>query len=278
MKFSCLPVSLYAEISAGSRTLADWFRFAAELGLDGADISVAHLPDRTPAALDAIRQQADAAGVDIPVMVTYTDFTHPDAAERKRQISSLRRTIDAAARLGVSVLRVTAGQAHAGVGRDEGIGWAVEGLTACLDHADDARITLAYENHTIGYGWTQYDFSQPAAIFLEIVRRTEDSGLKILFDTANPLVLNDDPLAMLAAVDHRLAVLHVSDIRQTGSFEPVVIGTGSSPLRAIFEHLHAVNYKGWISVEEGSKTGEAGFRQAIPYMMALWADVSSQAR
>ena len=49
MQFSCLPVSLYTAISAGERTLADWFRLAAALGLDGADISVAHL-----ASLDSV--------------------------------------------------------------------------------------------------------------------------------------------------------------------------------------------------------------------------------
>ena len=275
MKFSCLPVSLYADISAGHRTLADWFNFAAELGLNGADISVAHLESRDRDYLTALRRQAETAGVKIPIMVTYTDFTHPDAAERKRQIKSLKQIIDAAAPLGISYLRVTAGQAHPGVTRDEGIGWAVEGLTACLDHADDMGVTLTYENHTIGYGWSHYDFSQPAEIFLEIVQRTEGSGLRILFDTANPLARSEDPLAILEAVKHRLAIVHVSDIRQAGSFEPVVIGTGSSPVRAIFERLHELNYTGWISVEEASRTGEDGFRQAIPYTMALWEETST---
>jgi sugar phosphate isomerase/epimerase len=192
MKFSCLPVSLYADITAGRRTLADWFRFAAELGLDGADMSVAHLSSRANGDLDALRSQASAAGVEIPVMVTYTDFTHPDVEERKCQSSSLRMIIDAAARMGISYLRVTAGQAHPGVNREDGINWAVEGLSSCLDHADEMGVTLLYENHTIGYGWTHYDFSQPAEIFLEIVRRTEGSGLRILFDTANPLARGCD--------------------------------------------------------------------------------------
>jgi sugar phosphate isomerase/epimerase len=275
MKFSCLPVSLYADISAGHRTLADWFRFAAELGLNGADISVAHLESRDRDYLTGLRRQAETAGVKIPIMVTYTDFTHPDAAERKRQTNSLKQIIDAAAPLGISYLRVTAGQAHPGVTRDDGIGWAVEGLTACLDHADDMGITLTYENHTIGYGWSHYDFSQPAEIFLEIVQRTEGSGLRILFDTANPLARSEDPLAILEAVKHRLAIVHVRDIRQAGSFEPVVIGTGSSPVRAIFERLHELNYTGWISVEEASRTGEDGFRQAIPYTMALWEETAT---
>jgi sugar phosphate isomerase/epimerase len=276
MKLSCLPVSLYADITAGKRTLADWFHFAAELGLDGADMSVAHLTSRDNEDLDKLRNQANAAGVTIPVMVTYTDFTHPDADERKRHASSLRMIIDAAARMGVSFLRVTAGQAHPGVVREDGINWAVEGLISCLDYADEKRVTLLYENHTIGYGWTHYDFSQPAEIFLEIVRRTEGSGLRILFDTANPLARSEDPLMILDAVKHRLGVVHVNDVRRAGAFEPVVAGTGVSPIRAVFERLHAIGFDGWISVEEASRTGEDGFRQAIPYVKRLWGEVTGE--
>ena len=272
MPMSCLPVSLYADISAGRRTLADWFRFAAELGLDGADISVAHLPGRDAASLAPLRCQAEDAGVAIPMMVTYTDFTHPDPAIRARQSDELRSCIEAATHLGVGYLRVTAGQNHPGVQRAEGIAWACAGLTACVTDATAAGVTLCYENHTIGYGWSHYDFSLPSDIFLEIVRRTEGSGLQLLFDTANNLVNGEDPLPVLEAVIDRIAVVHAADMARKGVFEPTVVGTGVSPLAAIFRHLHRHGFDGWLSVEEGSKTGEAGFRQAIPLVRALWEE------
>lgn len=272
MPMSCLPVSLYADLGAGRRTLADWFRFAAALGLDGADISVLHLPGRDAAALDSVRRQAADAGVVIPMMVTYTDFTHPDPATRARQSDELRACIEAAARLGVQYLRVTAGQAHPGVDRETGIAWASAGLIACVQEAADAGIVLAYENHTQGYGWTHYDFSLPAEIYLEIVRRTAGSGLQLLFDTGNNLVNSEDPLPILDAVIDRVAVLHVADMARVGHFEPTVIGTGAAPLAAIFRRLHQQGFDGWVSVEEGSKTGEDGFHRAIPYVRALWEE------
>jgi sugar phosphate isomerase/epimerase len=270
MRMSCLPVSLYADIGAGRRTLADWFRFAAALGLDGADISVLHLPGRDAASLDSLHRQAEDAGVVIPMMVTYTDYTHPDPTIRARQNDELRSCIDAAARLGVGYLRVTAGQGHPGVERETGIAWACAGLTACVEYAAAAGIVLAYENHTMGYGWTQYDFSLPADIYLEIVRRTAGSGLQLLFDTGNNLVNSEDPLPILEAVIDRVAVLHVADMARVGHFEPTVVGTGVSPLAAIFRRLHQHGFDGWVSVEEGSKTGEEGFRKAIPLVRALW--------
>src|SRR5262245_36796213 len=183
MKLSCLPVSLYPELSAGTRTLADWFRFARELGLDGADISVVHLASTDSAYLQTLRQEATDAGVQIAMLVTYADFTHPDAAERARQVETLRRYIGVAAALDTAYIRVTAGQAHPGLERASALEWAVDGLTACLDDAEDNGVILCYENHTKGYAWTYNDFSQPSDIFLEIVERTEGSDLRLLFDT-----------------------------------------------------------------------------------------------
>lgn len=275
MQYSCLPVSFYPDFAAGRRTLADWFAFAAELGLDGADISVAHLASLDPAYLDELRQQAADAGVRIAMIVTYSDFTHPAAAERARQVEEVRTYIDAAARLGIGYVRLTAGQRHPGVERAAGIGWAVTGLTSCLDHAAQAGVTLVYENHTRGAVWSYNDFSQPADIFLEIVRQTEGTGLRLLYDTANTLATGDDPLAVLEQVKQRVAVVHVNDIRRAGYFEPCLVGTGVAPVREIFTVLYNIGFDAWISVEEASKLGEAGFRQAIPYVKELWTGLST---
>ena len=89
MKLSCLPVSLYADLSAGQRSLADWFRFAADLGLDGADLSVVHLESHQPEYLRSLRSQAMDLGIQIAMVVTYADFTHPDPAVRARQVDDL---------------------------------------------------------------------------------------------------------------------------------------------------------------------------------------------
>ncbi|MFN8496146.1 MAG: sugar phosphate isomerase/epimerase family protein [Caldilineaceae bacterium] len=278
MKLSCLPVSLYPELTAKQRSLADWFNLAGELGLDGADVSVVHLESHQPDYLRMLRQQAADAGVQIAMLVTYADFTHPDANERKRQVQEIQAFCDVAAQLGASFMRVTAGQAHPGIERADGVRWAVEGLTACLERAAAAGVTLCYENHTKGYAWTYNDFSQPADRFLEIVARTEGASLKLLYDTANTLAAGDDPLAVLERVKHRVAMVHVNDIRQAGRFEPVLLGTGVAPLLEIFSTLIQHGFNNWVSVEEASKTGEEGFHRAIPYAEQLWVKAGGKPR
>ncbi|CAN5765662.1 sugar phosphate isomerase/epimerase [soil metagenome] len=278
MKLSCLPVSLYPDLTAGTRTLVDWFNFAGELGLDGADVSVVHLQSQQPAYLQTLRRQAVDAGVQIAMLVTYADFTHPDATERTRQIEEIRAYCDVAAALGASFMRVTAGQAHPGIERAAGIEWAVAGLTACLDKATATGVTLCYENHTKGYAWTYNDFSQPADRFLEIVARTTGTSLKLLYDTANTLAAGDDPLAVLDQVKDRVAVVHVNDIRQAGRFEPVLLGAGVAPVQEIFARLIQNGFDNWVSVEEASKTGKEGFHRAIPLAEQLWVQAGGAPR
>jgi sugar phosphate isomerase/epimerase len=278
MKLSCLPVSLYPELTAGTYTLTDWFGFAAQLGLDGADLSVVHLPSRQPTELRVLRRLAEDAGIQIAMIVTYADFTHPDEHERARQVDEIRSYCEVAAELGAQFMRVTAGQAHPGVERVAGIEWAVSGLLACLDQAAAMGVTLCYENHTKGYAWSYNDFSQPADRFLEIVQRTEGSRLKLLYDTANTLAAGDDPLLVLEAVKSRVAVVHVNDIRRPGFFEPCLLGTGVAPVQAIFAQLVQQGFDGWVSVEEASKHGQVGFRQAIPRADALWVAAGGRSR
>lgn len=278
MQLSCLPVSLYPDLSAGRMTLADWFAFAAELGLDGADISVVHLAGTDAAYLSDVRNQAADSGIQIAMLVTYADFTHPDESERSRQVDELRRYIATARELGSSLIRVTAGQAHPGLVREEALEWAVSGLTACLDEARQAGVTLCYENHTKGYAWTYNDFSQPADLFLEICRRTAETDLKLLYDTANTLATGDDPLAVLEAVRGRVAMIHTNDIARAGYFEPVVLGEGVAPIVDIYRMMVEIGFDGWISVEEAGKQGKDGFRRAIPYADQAWVQAGGTQR
>jgi sugar phosphate isomerase/epimerase len=278
MKLSCLPVSLYGDLTSGRLTLDEWFRRAAELGLDGADISVIHLEKHAAADLDRLHQQASDAGVEIAMIATYSDFTHPDATWRTKQVDDVRRWIDAGTRLGVFALRVTAGQARPRVGDGEGMAWVIEGLLDCVDHAKAAGIGLLFENHVRGVPWELNDFTQSASRFLDVARRTRGTGIEILFDTANNLVLDESPIDVLDAVLDRIGAVHLSDIARTGAFEPTVIGTGVSPIPQLLRRVVVNGFDGWISIEEGSRTGVAGFERAVRFADRAWVEAGGRTR
>ena len=278
MKLSCLPVSLYADLSAGRLTLGDWCRRAAALGLDAADVSAIHLPDRRPAVLDALRREASDAGVAIAMLATYSDFTNPDPADRAHQTDEVRQWIDAGARLGASALRVTAGQARPRVGDGEGMAWVVEGLITSVAHAKAAGVQLLFENHVRGAPWELNDFTQSTSRFLDVARRTRGTGIEILFDTANNLALNESPVDVLDAVIDRVAAVHLSDIARTGAFEPTVIGTGVSPIPELLRRLVASGFDGWVSIEEASRTGPGAFEGAVAYADRAWVEAGGKVR
>jgi sugar phosphate isomerase/epimerase len=278
VKLSCLPVSLYADLSAGRLTLGDWFRRAAALGIDGADISAINLAGLAPAALDRLRVEAADAGIRIVMLATYSDFTQADPIVRVRETDELRRWIDAGTRLGAGMLRVTAGQARPQIAESDGLGWIADGLAACVDEAQSAGVALLYENHVRGAPWTCNDFTQSTARFLDVVRRTQGSGVGILFDTANNLVLRESPMDVLEAVIDRIGAVHVSDIARAGFFEPTVIGTGVSPIPELLRRLVSSGFEGWISIEEASRTGPAAFEHAVAYVDREWVDAGGESR
>ncbi len=275
MKLSCLPVSLYDDIFTGKSTVADWIRFAAELGLDAVDFSIKFFPQRDAKTVNIIRTILAKRGVEACMLACYSDFTHPDATQRAHELANLKSDIALAKALGAKFVRVTAGQNHPDTKREDGVRWVVNGFRHALDEAEKQGITLAYENHTKGAPWQYWDFSQPAEIFLEILDALSDTPLGVCFDTANPLVLKEDVLELLEKVIDHVVVLHVFDMREVGKFEPVRVGTGASPIPQIFSHMRQANYDGWLSIEEASRQGQRGFEEAIQYVKQTWQQASS---
>jgi sugar phosphate isomerase/epimerase len=272
VRLSCVPATWFLDIVAGRMSIEAWIAFAASLGLDGLDFGQAWFRDRLPPAIAALRRRVEDAGLRPCLLRCAPDFTHPDPARRRAELDEMRAMVDLARALGGAMLRFVAGQAHPGVSRAEGVTWVCEGLRVLLPHAEAAGITVAYENHTKASVWQYRDFSEDSAIFLEIVRATEGTGLRVNFDTGNPLVHDEDPLPLLERVAHRVACVDANDSRTHGKFEFCVVGQGLVPFPRIFGFLkRTAGYDGWISVEEFSHTGEQGFRDAVRFVREAWA-------
>ena len=272
MQLSCVPASWFMDIVEGRMTMEAWIDFAASLGLDGLDFGQAWFRDRRPAAIAGLRRRMQDLGLQACMLRGAPDFTHPDPRERQATQDDMRAMIDLARGLGAPLLRITAGQAHPSVSRDRGVAWVCQGIAALLPEAAAAGVTLAYENHTKASVWQYRDFSEDSAVFLEIVRATEGTGLRVNFDTGNPLVHDEDPLSLLHQVAHRVTSVDANDSRTRGRFEFCVVGQGLVPFGELFRYLRrTARFDGWISVEEFSRTGERGFREAVRLVREAWA-------
>ncbi len=273
MKLSCLPVSFFSELVSGRMSIIDWAKMARELGLDAIDLSILFLPDRSPRSAKTIRQELKAINMEVAMLTTYPDFTHPDSTRRQEELALEKEAVALAAELGAKLVRVTAGQAHPETTREEGIEWAVEGLTELVGATRDQKVTLVYENHAKPSAWTYMDFSQPPEIFLEIVRATSDSGLGVNFDTGNAAAFTDDPIIFLNEIIQRVVSVHASDTALHGELKHVALGSGITPFQALYKRLKKYGWDGWICIEEASMQGKAGVENAAKFTRKTWAMV-----
>jgi sugar phosphate isomerase/epimerase len=272
MKLSCLPVSWFSDILAGKKSPKEWIRFAASLDLDGVDFSILFFRNVDEGGVYDLREEIHRLGLQACMLATYPDFTHPSPAERNRQVEDMRNNIRLASQLGASLIRVTAGQRHPDVSRQQGVKWAADGLRQVVAEADQRNVRLAYENHTKGAPWQYWDFSQSSDIYLEILDALRDTSLGVNFDTANPLVSDEDPLILLEKVKDRVISVHAFDVRAPGVLEPVVVGAGVAPFPEIFSVLKSTGFDGWICIEEASRTGTDGFERAVAYVRRAWEE------
>jgi sugar phosphate isomerase/epimerase len=270
VKLSCLPVSMFPEIVSGRMPIAEWARLAADVGLDGLDLSVLFLKSLDVGYLDGVRAQIADAGQRVVMLATYPDFTHPDAAERTRQIEQEIAHIHAAGRLGAELVRATAGQAHPGLREADGMRWALQGLRACVPAAKEAGVTLVLENHNKPGSWQYTDFDTPAPVFLALAEALRDSGIGIHFDTANPIAAGADTMDLLEEVLDQVVSIHAADTAARGHLEPTLLGTGLAPLPQVFCRLKETEFAGWVCIEEAASMGAEGVRRAVRYCRDMW--------
>jgi sugar phosphate isomerase/epimerase len=275
MQLSCLPVSFFDDMVEGRMTVAEWARMGAAVGLDGIDLSIAMVLDRSPYGLRTLRRAIEAAGMRLIMLTSYPDFTHPDPEQRARELALEQTVVRVAAALGARFVRVTAGQAHPETGRADGIQWAVDGLTRLVETTRGTDVTLVYENHAKPGVWRYTDFSQPPDIFLEIVQATAAAGLGLNFDTGNAASFADDPVKLLEQVVGRVVTIHAADTATRGALRHVLLGTGVTPYAALFKCLKQAGWDGWICMEEAAGQGQAGVEVAARFIRQTWNETQA---
>lgn len=265
MRLSCIPVSFFGAISQGQMTLAEWMDFAVELGLDGIECGPLLVKPLGPATPTEFRHLAEARGLAVSNYTGYSDFAHPDREVRKRELAALLKNLEVARELGAPSVRALTGQQWPGVNQEEGIQWVVEGIRQGAEEADRRGLRLNVENHTKAATWTHFDFAMRGEVFLRVMEGLRDIAVGVQFDIANPMVAGEDTLVLFEQLRSRVGYVHVNDVRQVGVFEFVPVGTGLAPIHEVLSRLREQGYAGWVGIEEASRTGKQGFRQAVQY-------------
>lgn len=271
MKLSCLPVSYFAAISAKGMSVAEWLDFAAELGLDGVECGPPLIEPMAPVTPAEYRRMAEARGLAISNFTAYSDFTHPDADARRSAMDVALRNVEIAGELGAPSVRALTGQQRPDVSVEQGIPWVAEGILRMAEKAARAGIRVNVENHTKAATWTDFDFAIRGEVFRRVLEALGDAPVGVQFDTANPLVAGEDTLEFFEQVRSRIGYVHINDVSEPGVFRFVPAGSGISPIREVLSRLQRQGYAGWVGIEEASRTGKDGFRQAVRWMRETMA-------
>ena len=144
-RISVFPKCWFDEFVRGERDYVQWIRDAARLGGDGIEHydGFMHGEAEIAAAIEAARE----TGQPNSMLCFSPDFTHPDPAERARQVERQKAAIDLSVRMGTRYCRTLSGQCRPDVSREQGVAWTVECIERSLDYAASRDVVLCMENH-----------------------------------------------------------------------------------------------------------------------------------
>ena len=266
---AAFPKGFIKQLVSGEMSIYEWIDLAAELKIDGLEFYNDFADVKDPANWPKIRRAVEATGMVIPMMCASPDFTIPEAEGRAREVEKEIASIRMSAELGAKYCRVLSGQRRKTITREEGLGYVVESIEACLPEAEKLGITLILENHYKDDFWTEPEFAQMMDVFVELVSRIDSPWFGVNFDPSNAIAAGEEPLELLEKVKHRVVTMHASDrylangtiedlrAQEGGTagyvsfFKHGVIGKGLNDYDAIFSILKGVGFDGWISIEDG---------------------------
>ena len=268
-KLAAFPKGFIKPLVSGQMSIYEWIKLADGLRIDGLEFYNNFADVKDPANWPKIRKAVEDTGMVIPMMCASPDFTIPDAALRKKEVEHEIKAIEMSAALGAKYCRVLSGQRRKDITREEGMGYVVESINACIPVAEKLGITLIIENHYKDDFWTEPEFAQMMDVFVDLVSRIDSPSFGVNFDPSNAIAAGEEPLELLEKVKYRVLTMHASDrYLASGTIEDLrkaeggsagyvsffkhgVIGKGLNDYDAIFKTLKDVGFDSWISIEDG---------------------------
>jgi sugar phosphate isomerase/epimerase len=282
-RISVFPKCYFDELAGGRMDYLQWLRQAATLGAEGVEHYDGFFRSLDRAGVEPVRRVLEETGQVSSMLCFSPDFTHPDPAERDRQVERQKAAIDLCVALGMRHCRTLSGQRHPGLTRREGVERTVEGIRRSLEHAERQGVLLCMENHYKDGNWQYPEFAQPEDVFLEIVGRIDSPYFGVQYDPSNATVGGYDPVRFLEKVKGRVVTMHASDrylapgaslddLRQadgtigySDKLRHGETGRGLNDYDAIFRILSGVGFSGWISVEDGMN-GLDELRRSVEFL------------
>jgi sugar phosphate isomerase/epimerase len=275
--------SLQRAMQAGEMDIHAVIAWSAEQGASHLEIvpmGPLQVPDA--AAARVIAASAATHGLALSSYTIGADLLRGDATARQAEVERLRREVDIAHALGVSLMRHDAAwrpreQTDAAT-FDADLPQLVASCRAIAEHARGAGITTSVENHGFHV--------QTSSRLRRLVEAVDCDNFRMTVDVGNFLCADEDPVTALRHAMPVASMVHIKDfyIRddapQLGDWlqtlgdrrlRGAICGHGDIDLPAVLGEIVAAGYAGFLSLEfEGLEDCRLGTQRGFANLRCLW--------
>lgn len=245
---SCVTVSLVSEARGGPFVFWDDLpaacRAASELGFDAIEIFP---PEPEAIDADSIRPLLDEYRLKLAAVGTGAGWVRhklylclPEAEQRTKAREFIRRTIDAAGRLGASaIIGSMQGRWSDAVSREAALGYLSEALDDLGNHAKQYGVPLFYE--PLNRYETNLINSLSAGV--ELLKKLKTDNVRLLADLFHMNIEERNIPSAIREAGHWIGHVHFVDSNRRPA------GSGHIDLAAAAATLREIGYNGYVSAE-----------------------------
>jgi sugar phosphate isomerase/epimerase len=237
--------SFNRQLRDGEMSLEDMFRFAAETGFEGVDLTAYYIPGYPEVPPDevlfGIKKMAFRLGLNVIGTGVRNDFALTNPADRAKEIRLVKNWVIAARKMGATSLRVFSGRTAAeGYAREEVKGWIKDAFQECADFAGQHGVMIAYQNHD--------DYIVSTEDILEVIRGVDSEWFGLMLDIGS-LPVPDAYPEIEKLIPNAITWQIKSDVK-TGN------GTKPTDFPRLMGIIRDFGYRGYLPIEalgEGDK-------------------------
>jgi sugar phosphate isomerase/epimerase len=225
------------DLKKGKMTLFDFIDLAAELPLDGVELTSYYWAETTDAYAEKLKAHAARKKLAISGVPVGNNFCRRDPAEYRKQVQLVKDWTERAAKAGAKTVRIFAGNLEKGDTLEEAQKRVVAAIEECCAVAEKHGVMLAMENHG---GIT----ATPEQL-LALVKPVKSKALGVNIDTGN--FRTADPYADIAKIAPYGVVAQVKTEVSPGG------KTQEADLARVIKILKDANFHGFVALEYEAK-------------------------
>jgi sugar phosphate isomerase/epimerase len=238
LKTSLNAYSFNKSLRDGSMSIDELIEFCSATGFDGVDITAYYFtgyPEIPPDDyLFDIKRKAFKAGLEITGTGVRNDFTIADKARREEEVQLVKNWIEAASKIGASVLRIFAGtQKNEGIPGEQVTEWMLRDIQTCVEYGKQHGVIIGMQNHN--------DFIQTADQIISIVETINSPWFGIILDIGSYRI--NEPFAEIEKSIRHAVNWQVKEKMFINGME------ADTDLNKLINMIKSSGYRGYLPIE-----------------------------